>query len=169
MTALPNAITVKADRKLIGIYGEQVDVFAQDFAAMSRDGILTGNDYECYLHTAQDLAAITLHFTTPPEETQVDDLGTATLEFPTGAIVISEITAGAHGPFTLPDGPGIYQLHIFGAKSTRQETADRVDTIIRENPTVDAIRAALEPLDGREQYWINLRRTGDSTDDEEDD
>ncbi|MFD2415538.1 hypothetical protein [Amycolatopsis pigmentata] len=103
----------------------------------------------------------------PPEKTRLDELGTATLDVPTGAVIISEITKGAHGPFTLPNGPGVYQLRILGTETTRHGTADRVAAIVADNPTTAAITTALETVHGREQYWIDLHRTGESPGEDE--
>jgi hypothetical protein len=144
MPLLPDELVVYPDRGMIGFYGDHVDTFDPALASRSRNGVLLANDHECYLHTEQSLEPVTLHFTTgAPSSTP---LGTALLEVPTGGLIVSEITRGAHGPFELSAGPGIYRLRVDACQAGGQSTAP-------------ALTSAGER--GTERYWVTVEKTAD--------
>ncbi|MFD4256036.1 hypothetical protein ACFWQL_40455 [Amycolatopsis thermoflava] len=143
MVALPETLSVRPDRGLIGLYGEQVDVFDYELVGTRTSEVLVSNDYEAYIRIPDTLDPVRLHFGTGDTDETVL-LGRAEIEVPTGELVVSEITRGVHGPFELPDGPGIYALTV-------------------EAPADRATGAAPDDL------WLRLERTGDPTREEDED
>ncbi|WIV52997.1 hypothetical protein [Amycolatopsis nalaikhensis] len=141
MEPLPPSIDVHPDHGMIGIHGGQVDTFDHTLFT-DPHAVLVANDYEAYLRTGDHPTSITLHFTdTAPLD--AEQLGRTTIELPTDDLIISEITLGAHGPFVLPAGAGIYNLTVSAVVGSESTT--------------------------RQAYWLALERTGDPTPDDGDD
>jgi hypothetical protein len=126
MQPLPDTVAVHPDRGMIGLYDDNVDTFDPALPGATTNGVLLSNSTECYLRTTQTHQPVTLHF--PPTPPTTDPLGEATLEFPTGTLIISEITRGiTHGPYHLTDGPGTYRLTIH-THTTSTATPSASDT-----------------------------------------
>ncbi|MGW4395072.1 hypothetical protein ACWEHA_07260 [Amycolatopsis nivea] len=69
------------------------------------------------------------------------ELGCATIELPVEDVLISQITCGVHGPYTLPAGPGIYRLTVSGEKGTFPVRALSA-TRLRTKTTTDSLGTA---------------------------
>ncbi|WP_162834564.1 hypothetical protein [Amycolatopsis circi] len=140
MTPLPASLEVYPDYGMIGIYGSQFEVL--DFPASADPAaVVVATEYAAYLRTGQTLDPVTLHFGTADAPAGLDALGTVTIELPVDDVLVSQITGGAHGPYTLPEGPGIYRMTVTGDGSVRP------------------VRA----------LWVELNRIGDPVPEDEDD
>ena len=58
-------------------------------------------------------------------------------------LVISEVTRGAHGPFPLADGPGLYEIHTY------------------PHPNSTATARVDDHEAGAEHYIVTLHRTAE--------
>ncbi|MFI5593646.1 hypothetical protein ACIA5G_52080 [Amycolatopsis sp. NPDC051758] len=145
---LPAKLSVHPDRNMIVFRDDEHDGYDPDFAASPRHGNLQSNTYQACLYTIQTLEPVTLHFTAAAPDH--DAVGQATVGMPTGVLVVSEVTRGAHGPYSLPDGPGVYEICAYRHRGT---TA---------SPIVgDGIASG-------EHYVITVQRTADWHDEDDD-
>ncbi|MGJ7907731.1 hypothetical protein ACOQFL_14780 [Actinopolyspora sp. H202] len=162
METLPESIEVSPDRGVIGFYGDHIDDFDLDLPHEPRSGVLESNGNECYLHTKQTSAPITLLFTpSVPEVANHELLGETVLDIPTGGVVVSEVTMGDHGPFELPDGPGSYRVRIYGDPSRALRAAEVVDRLL-DDDTEGPLRAR-ENGENLERYYVRLGRLGEAS------
>jgi hypothetical protein len=146
---LPAELTVHPDRNMIEFRDEEHDGYDPDFATSPREGNLQSNTYQACLYTIPTLEPVTLHFTTAVPGT--DPVGRAMLGMPSGNLIVSEVARGAHGPYPLPDGPGLYEIRAY------------------PHPGTTATPIVGDDSAGAEHYVVTVHRSGDWHDDEGED
>lgn len=100
---------------MIGVFGSQYEVL--DFpASADPSAVVVATEFAAYLRTGEGTSPVTLHFGTASERAGLTELGCVTIELPVDDVLISQITCGALGPYTLPAGPGIYRVRVAGEK-----------------------------------------------------
>lgn len=160
-------VQTAADRGVVSLHGDQLDVFDASALTGDADAPVTGNDLEVCLRVAQPLAKITISCVSTTMTTAAM-IGETTLDLPTGQLIVSAGTLGAQGPFPLPDGPGLYRVRVYTDIATRDEIAAAVTEIVASSPDVTAITSRVRPLHGRETYVVEFSRLGDSPEDLDD-
>jgi hypothetical protein len=145
MASAPFAtVHTTADRGLISLYGDQVDVFDRSALAGEPGARVTGNGLELCLRGSHQNAKVTITCTAEPAgaDGPAEPLGVLMLDLPTGNIVVSTGDARVQGPFPVPAGIGLYRVEIFGGDAG---------------------------LDGYGSYLAVFTRLGDSPDEEDED
>jgi hypothetical protein len=68
---------------------------------------------------------------------------------PSGMLIVSEVTRGAHGPYPLPDGPGLCEIRVYPHRDTT------------------AIPIVTDARTGAEHYIVTINRTADWHDEDD--
>jgi hypothetical protein len=160
-------VQTQSDRGIVSLHGDQLDIFDASALAGDADALVTGNDLEMCLRVAQPLAKITISCVSAMPAAAAM-IGEATLDLPTGRLIVSAGTLGAQGPFPVPDGPGLYRVRVLTDTVLRDETATAVTEIVVSSPDAMAITSGVSLLHGREAYTVEFTRLGDSPADADD-
>ena len=169
------SIMVVANRKIFSVHGEQLDVHTRAALDTVVGTFVSADAYELCVRTAQPLARISVTLAAPSAESDIvagfpDKLGQANLDLPTEGVLVWLGEIGAQGPFRLPAGPGLYQVSVWTDRAARDAVSTAVSQLVaRMGASGHGGDDELRALDGREAYYLEFIRIGDSPAEPEDD
>ena len=168
------SILVVANRKIFSVHGEQLDIHSPEALGTVVGTFLSADAYELFVRTAQSLARISVTLVATPAGSDTvagfpDKLGQTVLALPADGVLVWQGEMGAQGPFGLPAGPGLYQVSVWADLAVREAVSAAVSpTMARTSPAGHGGDDELRALDGREGYYLEFVRIGDSPAEPED-